>query len=258
MNLKYNRLIINKFCILFIIFTIIISTVYSKSQAATTSANEAIRIAQKTGKYLFILCYDSKNSSYSSMVKTVENFQNITKGKINIYKLHKKNKKDANIVTKYGINRTPLPLLLIIAPNGVVTGGFPEKVTKEQLKKNTTISRLILNILKPLQDQKIVLVSLQNKKTKYNRESDRAINDFTSDSSIKSFVKIIKANPTATGSKDFLKQAGLSKKITEAIVVFMIPPGRIVRTFKGKITKNDLLSALQACSSGSGSGCCPK
>ncbi len=258
MNLIYNRLIINKLCTLFII--IIISTVYSKSQAATTSANEAIRIAQKTGKYLFILSYDSKNSSYSSMAKTVENFQNKTSDKINIYKLHMKNKKDANIVTKYGINRAPLPLLLIIAPNGAVTGGFPEKVTKEQLKKSTSISRLVLNILKLLQDQKIVLVSLQNKKTKYNKESDQAINDFTSDSSIKSFVKIIKANPTAAGSKDFLKQAGLTEKITEATVVFMIPPRRIVKSFKGKITKNDLLSALKACSTGcgpSGSSGCP-
>ncbi|OGS36827.1 MAG: hypothetical protein A2293_04145 [Elusimicrobia bacterium RIFOXYB2_FULL_49_7] len=60
-----------------------------------------------------------------------------------------------------------LPLVLVFAPNGVVTGGFPKQVTSDQLKQSVNVSELMLKILKPLQEQKVVLVALQNQSTRF-------------------------------------------------------------------------------------------
>jgi len=146
-------------------------------------------------------------------------------------------------------------VVLIIAPNGAVTAGYEQKITLDQVKKSVEIPELMMKVLKPLQERKITLVSLQNAKTKFNKESSKAINDFIRDPKYKKVVSTINADPSAQGSREFLRQCSLTTPQTEAMVVVMLPPLTIGKILKGKITKADIAGALQACTPGS--GCCP-
>jgi hypothetical protein len=141
-----------------------------------------------------------------------------------------------------------------MAPNGVVTNGASKTVTADQLEQSVSVSDLMLKTLKPLLEQKVALVALQNSSTKFNDESLQGVNDFANDPQYKQYVAVVKADPAAKGSQDFVKQCQLLAPLAEATVVVLLPPGQIGKILTGKVTKADILKSLQSCKTGS--GCC--
>jgi hypothetical protein len=235
---------------------LLVQSAYAEMKVDPKTAEQAIALARNSRQYLFILFYDKEDDMLKAMEDTIKTFRSTSSSKIITYKTSTVNAKESDVVEKYGVNRAPLPLLLVFAPNGAITGGFPQKVTTDQFTKSCSVPDLVLNILKPLQEGKIALVSLQNNKTKFNQESDKAVYDFSSDEKLKKFVEVIKADPEDKKNGDFLTQCKLDKTISESTVVFIIPPGSVVGVYPGKITKDTLMVALSSCKSGS--SCCPK
>lgn len=221
------------------------------SHAAVTNAKMAISQASTAGQFLLLTFYQSKDASLTSMSSTVAAFKKTSTKKIAVFDASISDPTNKEIADKYGIPAAQLPLLLVIAPNGVVTGGHPSNVTADQLKQSVSVSDLMLKILKPLQEQKVTLVALQNAATKTNSESWAGVNDFATDPNYKDLVAAVKADPSAAGSKEFIKQCQLLSPITEATVVVLLPPGRIGKVITGKTSKAEILKCLQACSAGS-------
>lgn len=240
-------------CIFIVLF--LFNIIYSQAYLKADNAENALEISKKMNKYLIILVNNKDNSSFREVQNTIKTFQTDSKSKHNIYHLDMNNEKELPFIDKYGLRNAPMPLTLVLAPNGLVTGGFPNTVNSEQLSSSTEVSELILKVMKSMQDRKIALVCLQNQNTKYNKESTLAVNNFKSTPGYQEFIDIIKADPLDIKNKLFLQQAGIQEKINEATVVFVMPPGRIINIYKGNITKDDLAKSLQACTSGS--GCCP-
>jgi hypothetical protein len=225
------------------------------SFAAPFDAKSALSEASAGDQFLFLTFYKVKDASLTSMTSTIAAFKKSSSKKIALFDAAIDNPVNKEIADKYGIYAGQLPLLLVIAPNGVVTGGFPANVTADQLKQSVSISELMLKVLKPLQEQKVVLVALQNSATKLNTESWAGVVDITNDTDYKQQVSAVKADPAAAGSQDFIKQCQLIAPLTEATVVVLLPPGKIGTVLSGKTTKADILKALHECTAGS--SCCP-
>jgi len=224
------------------------------SHAVPTNAKSAIDETSKAGQFLCLVFYEAHDASLTSLSSTISTFKKTSKKKFVAYNAKMSDPANKEIVDKYGIQSTDLPMVLVIAPNGAVTGGAPKTVTADQLKQFTGISDLMLKVIKPLQERKVALVALQNQSTKSNAESWSGVNDFANDTLYKDLVAAIKADPAAAGSQDFVKQCGLMTTLTEATVVVLMPPSKIAKVLSGKLTKADILKSLQSCSAGS--GCC--
>ena len=236
--------------------SLLVQTAFAETKADPKTAEEAIALAKNSRQYLFILFYDKEDDMLKKMEDTIKTFKSKSSSKVLIYRASTVGDKESAVVQKYKVNRAPLPLLLVFAPNSAVTGGYPQKVTTEQLTKSCFVPELVMNVLRPLQEGKIAVVSLQNHNTKFNEESDKAVYDFSSDEKLKKFVEVIKADPEDKENADFLTQCKLDKPISESTVVMLIPPGSVVGVYPGKITKDTLMAALSSCKTGS--GCCPK
>jgi hypothetical protein len=217
------------------------------------SAQLAIDTAKNQRQYLFILFYDQKNDAFKAMETAINNFISKTPQKIITYYALTTNNKEADIISKYGISQVQLPAVLVFAPNGAITGGYPQKVTEAQLKQ-CLVAYITMKILKTLQDGKVALIMLQNGKTRYNQESTAAANDFANDPSIKGYVDLYKYDPDDARNKEFLDSCKLKPGFAEATIVLLVPPNKIGGIYTGKTTKADILKGLSACSSGS--GCC--
>lgn len=226
----------------------------SQKHSAPESANKAIALAQQNCEFLFMLFYEKKDNSFQEMQKTVQAFSKNSAKTIKTYEALTTDSKESDVIQKYGINRTPLPVLLVFAPNGAITGGFPQKVTEEQLS-SCMVPKLIMNILKSVQAKKVALVLLQNKNTKFNTETTNVANEFSKDNRLLGYVDIIKQDPSDGDIKDFLTQCKIESTTKEATTVLIVPPGKIGGVYSGKITKETLITGLVACSGG---GCCPK
>jgi len=239
-------------------FFVFSPNLFAQSHITPKTAADAIKTAQNNGQYLFLLFYETKEDSVKVMENTVKDFKSKTSEKISFHRARTTDYNEKDIIAKYGIDRAPLPVLLVFAPNGAMTGGFVQKVTEKELK-GSIVSDLVMSISKTVQEKKIALVLLQNNRTKFNKESLIAAQEFSNDSKLKGFVDIIKADPDDSKNNSFISSLKLNEKISEAIVVFIVPPGTIAGVFKGNISKDTLMSALSSCSSGSDNkGCCPR
>lgn len=224
------------------------------THAVPANAKSAISEASASEQFLFLIFYQTKDSSFISLSSTAEAVKKSSPKKIALFNAEIGDPANKDIADKYGILVQQLPLLLVIAPNGVVTGGHPGNVTADQLKQSASVSELMLKVLKPLQEQKVALVALQNASTKLNTESWAGVNDLANDANYKQFVTAIKADPASQGCQEFMKQCQLVSPLTEATVVVLMPPGRIAKVINGKTSKDDILKSLQSCKTGS--GCC--
>jgi hypothetical protein len=223
-------------------------------QITPKTTQEALKASQEAGEFLVVIFYDQKNDLFKTMDQAVAKFMKETKEKIRVFHASVKYKAESEIVAKYQINKAKLPLALVFAPNGAITGGFEQKVTAEQLKK-TLVSELVAKIIKAVRERKVVVVALENSKTKFNAEASRVADEFANDPQLKGKVEIIQGNPDEAKNQDFLAQCEVKKPVTNATLVLLAPPsGAIMGTFTGdSVTKADLIQALTPPSS----GCCP-
>jgi hypothetical protein len=225
------------------------------SHATPSNAKSAMAEASAAGQFLCLVFYDAQDASLTGLSSSIAAFKKSSAKKISVYKAILSDPVNMEVGGKYGVKRgADLPLVLVFAPNGAITGGYPKTVTADQLKQSVSISDLILKTIKPLQEQKVALVALQNTITKFNEESWQGVSDFANNAQYKEFVTAIKADPEAAGSQEFVKQCQLIQPLTEATVVVLMPPGKIAKILNGKITKDDILKSLQSCKAGS--GCC--
>jgi hypothetical protein len=233
-----------------ILFTTAIITPTANSASTETNqpknAREALQMAQKNNQYLFLLFYKDKNGDFKSLEAVAKNYIQNSSEKIMIYEALTTEAKESEMVMTYA-NESPIPSLFVFAPNGAVTGGFPERATSQELKQ-CFVSKLELEILKTLQDRRIVLVVLQNDKTKFNKESLAAATDFCNDRSFQGRVNLIKADPADPKIKDFLSQCKLKPGLTESTLLLFVDIGKIAGAFPGKTTKEAIIKSFQVAS----------
>jgi len=224
-----------------------------EASTAPKSAKEAMKTSQDTKQYLFLLFYGAKDSLYDQMKASIVGVMAQTDQKILIYEASKSSGKDADLIAQYKIDRAPMPLLMVIGPNGAVLGGFPKSVTADKLAKSL-VPPLTMDVLKSMQQQKMAVVLLQNSKTKFNAESSKTANDLAYDKRLLGSVEVIKADPSDPKNRDFLANAKIASAVATATIVLIAPPGIVAGVFPGNTTKNSIMSSLSAASSGACSG----
>jgi hypothetical protein len=227
--------------------------VSAQSEATPKSAKEAMKTSQDTKQYLFLLFYDKKDSLYDQMKEAVNNFTNRTDQKIFTYEASTSSGVDRDLITRYKIDRAPMPLLMIFGPNGAVLGGFPKSVTADKLARSL-VPPLTMDILKSIQQQKMAVVLLQNSKTKFNAESSKTANDLVYDKRLLGSAEVIKADPSDPKNRDFLVNAKILGAVANATIILIAPPGIVAGVFQGDATKESIISSLSssegACSGG--------
>ncbi len=94
-----------------------------------------IEKAQKSGKSIFLVVTDKLAKGTDELVKIAKDVQKIKKD-IAVIRLDRNNKANADLISKYRLAGVTLPLILVIAPNGVATGGLNvANASKETLIK---------------------------------------------------------------------------------------------------------------------------
>ncbi|MDZ7723398.1 MAG: hypothetical protein U5R06_11485 [candidate division KSB1 bacterium] len=234
--------------------SVLVQNAMAAPNESATNAAKAIEMAQQNHQYLALIFYNQKDASLQEMDDIVTNFQTRSSKEIQVYKALTTDLKEADIIKEYGVDRAPLPLLLVFAPNGAVTGGFPlQQISRERLEQ-AIVSELMMKLLKTVQSNRVALVLLKNDNTAFNDQATQAAEDFAADKRLNGFVDIIQQNPLDATITDFLNQCKLDKNLQKATVALVVPPGQIGGVYSGNITKDTLINGLVACTAGS--GCC--
>lgn len=98
-----------------------------------TPTQEAIQNAARQDKYNYILFWKQEDAATQAMRQAVQTCSSSNTGKARVYAVQITDPIEKPVVDQFGVSGSPLPLVLAVAPNGAVTGGFPQKVTDAQL-----------------------------------------------------------------------------------------------------------------------------
>ena len=151
------------------------------------------------------------------------------------------------LVDKFGVSRAPLPLVLAVAPNGAITGGFPQKVTEAQLA-GAFVGPSMAAGLKALQDRKLVLLCVQSR----HQAVPAGVREFAADDQYKAATVVVTMDPADAAEARHLKDLSVDADRDVPATLLLAPPGHILGKFDATVTRGQLIEKLKSSQS-----CCP-
>jgi hypothetical protein len=141
-----------------------------------------------------------------------------------------------------------------LAPNGAIVANFASNFTKQQIL-DSFVSPSMETLLRSLQQGRLVLLCVQNGKTRLNSEAMNGVRELKSDQRFGQATDVIMVDPGQPAERPFLTKLGMTDPIADAMTLMIAPPGSIIGSFKGATDKNQLVATLTSAVSGCGTGC---
>jgi len=227
----------------------------SPADGAGGAAIAAIEKAATAKKYLFIFFWKTDSEQTAAMKKVFEDGVKKAGNRAQSVHVCLTDPGEKGIVDKFGLDRAPMPLALAIAPNGAVMGGFPSKFTEQDLL-GAFGTPCTERCMKLLQDGKLVFLCVQNAATESNGDAMKGVREFKADERFTAATEIVTLDPTDSAETPFLTDLKIDPKTTEAVTVFLAPPGAPIAEFKGATDKAELVATLEKAGSACAGGKC--
>lgn len=238
-----------KWMMLGIVFILISSQIY----AQTEQGMKAIQNAARENKYLFIFFYKEQNERTQRVQKVFEQAMQKLGEQARFIKIQVNDPAEKQIVEQFELKRSPMPFVLVLAPNGAVVGGFPAANLTEAQLLGAFASPGMASCLKALQAKKLVFLCLQNSQTTHNEAALQGVKNFQADPRFSSATEIVMIDPSDIQEQKFLDQLAVNRQSPQAITVFIAPPAETIAQYLGATSKERFVSDLQQAVS----GCCP-
>jgi len=206
---------------------------------------QLIKEAAKEEKYLIMFLYDVYDEKTAQQLKVFDNGVKKTGTAAQSAKIDISNLAERGVVQRFSLNTLPMPFVVVLAPNGIITGAFAT-FTEEKLAA-AIFSHAKAACLKASQERKLLLLCIQNKETFLNKESLLGITEFKEDPRFS--AEIVMVDPADVKEKDFLEKLGVNIHAKEAQIAFLTPINKIIGLYSGAIKKDQLVHDLQKPSS---------
>jgi hypothetical protein len=226
------------------------------AEPAVSPGAAAIQKAAKDNKYLFIFFWreDTQHSRVmrgvlqAAMKKLAERAESV--------EIQVADAAEAPIVARYDVSRSPMPLVLAIAPNGAVTKALAGQFTEDQLKQ-AFVSPCTAECMKGLQERKLVLLCVRQQPPPGKPTPlPQNVRDFTADEQYAKTSKVVVLNLGDAAETDFLKSLQVDPQTITPVTVMMAPPAAVIGSYTDDVTKDQLIAKLKAAQSGGcGPGC---
>ena len=112
-----------------------------------------MRRAAEANQYLFAFFYEKDDEATRAARKTFDAAVKKITPAPQVVAVDRTAAGEKEIVAKFGVDRAPMPLVLAIAPNGAVTGGFKAAELTEERLRDAVASPGLQQCLKALQER---------------------------------------------------------------------------------------------------------
>jgi len=235
------------------------TTVAEESQAKSEPApkespeSAAISAAAKQNRYVFVTFYRKDDDASRKMQAVLKPVQAKLSHRASFVSVDVDDPVQQGVVSRYGADRSPIPLTLVIAPNGAVTAGFPNEIKKADFSA-VFVSDGMASVLKVLQDRKLAAVCVQGSRTKNNKKSLATAEELKAAPELGGAVEIVKIDPSDRSESKFMKTCQVDTRSTDAQLLVLAPPGNLVGKFTSVDTKDTIMTSLKSALGGGGCG----
>lgn len=148
---------------------------------------------------------------------------------------------EKQLVEKFGVARAPMPMTVVVAPNGAVTGLFPRTMSQEQAAA-AIVPPTMMRCMKELQDQKLVFVCL----TRTDKvDVPAAVKAAGQMPQFKDRITLVGMKLDDPAEARFYQQMQLdSQKVNGPYAVLIAPPGALIGHYDSRSTADQIATAL--------------
>ncbi|MCE5268359.1 MAG: hypothetical protein LLG00_10785 [Planctomycetaceae bacterium] len=221
---------------------------------APSPATAALEKAAKNNKYLFIFFFSEQDAHTKAMQGVLNTAVAKMPKRADSIAVNVADPAEKAIVDKFRVRGAPMPLALSIAPTGAATKAFPKQFDENQLQ-DAFVSPCTAKCMKVIQDQHMILICVQNGKTKLSQEAMKGVKAFMADSRYGKGTEIVMLDPADKAEQRFLGDLQVDPQTTTAVTVLVTPPGAPVARFAGAVTEEQITEKVKEAESGCGAGC---
>jgi len=207
---------------------------------APSAAQQALAQAAGQGKFSYIVFYRQDDELTRAMVQVVNDRAAKQPQAISPTFVQITNPAEAAVVEQFNMGRAPMPLTLVTAPNGAVTGVFPQRVTEQQLA-DTFVTPAMSHCMKAMQQGKLVFLALQ---TTDQVTVPPGVAEFLLDPQFKDRATVVPIQAADQAEAQLLAELQLGTAPNQPTTVFFAPPGVMVGKFGLASSKAEINFAL--------------
>lgn len=225
-----------------------------KPTAPTSPATLALNAAAGESKYCILLFRGTDDEATKALRASLQKIATALGEKVRLVEVDCTQATERPLIARFGLERSRMPMTLILAPNGAVTGAFtPDVTVTESAVSASLLSPAAAGALKAMQDRRMVLICVQGERTLHNVEALAAARVFASSPEAAHQVDVVLVDPRDPVEASFVKQMAIDPDATEAVTIFMAPPGKRLATYIGSVE----VATIAATARGAGVGCDP-
>jgi len=207
----------------------------------SSKVQKTLQSSAEQRKFTFILFWRENNAATKAMHTTLQTELAARGETATFTTVQITDTAEKPVVDQFQVSRSPMPLALAIAPNGAVTGVFPEKVTREYIDASFATPRMT-ECMKAMQSNKLVLLCVQPQATAV---APRGVRDFQADPHFQQRTTVLTMLASDPAEKKFMAQLGIDpQQMKGPVTVFMAPPAVMVGKFTAEATKEQLAQKL--------------
>jgi hypothetical protein len=224
------------------------------ASASTSRAATALEAAAKENKYLFIFFFAGQDTHTGAMNGVFQTAMTKMTDRANAITIHVADPAEKPIVDQFGVRGAPMPLVLAIAPTGAATRAFPKSFNEAQFQQ-AFVSPGTAKCMKVIQDQRMILICVQNDKTQFNQEAMQGVKAFKTNSAYGKATEIVMLDPADKAEQRFITDLQVDPRSTTAITVLVTPPGAPVAHFAGPVSEQQITAKVKEAEAGCGANC---
>lgn len=208
----------------------------------------AFLAAKDQGKFLMVYAYQDQKESL--VLDSFTALRNTYPDRIDSLLINILAPGEAWLVNAYNLRYAPLPMILVIAPNGAITGSFPKPIAEGQLQ-TALCSPVTQECLLAFQQRKLVALCIQGSGTRDNQAALDGVTQLAGDPVYGKMTQVIKLDPADPEETLLLKQLGLTEPPSTALTLILAPPGKLIGRWEGPTTRESLVNRLAAATASS-------
>jgi hypothetical protein len=150
------------------------------------------------------------------------------------------------IIEQFGVARSPMPLTIAVAPNGAITGVFPQKFEDASFDQ-AIVTPAMARCMRAMQQQRLVVLCAYPAGT---TAFPKAVSDLKADPHYAQRIQIVGVNIDDPAEARLIKDMDLPTT-RDTTMIFMAPPGVTVGKYASNVTAQqmarDLVKAGKCC-----------
>ena len=221
----------------------------SSQQLAGGAGQAALEQAAAANKFAFVFFWKDRSPQTDKAWATLQPLAAKMADAAVVAAVQVSDPKEKQLVTHYGLDRAPLPLVLAIAPCGAITKAFTGEFNEQQLQ-TAFVSPGTQHCLKALQDQKLVFVCVTDgNPAQPSAAVPEAVRQFKMDERFGPTTEVVLLNANDAGEAAFLQELKVDPRTAKPLTVFLAPPGSVIGQFDARATKDDFVKQVVAAQS---------